>query len=1190
MAALQQGPASPKALRPWLRVVARRRAIDTVRRRVARRSRETGCRRGGQSPSTLSVIARVERSRLLIDAVMELPGPYREVVLLRYFDGKPPRDIASELGVPTETVRTRLRRGLGDLRRRLDATLGGERGAWIGVLTPLAISPGVTIPATLILGGLTVKKIALAVVVAAVALVGWQIVERIESKPEESTGQDSSDLLATRPVLTGKTTETAEAAPLPAGRGTISGVVRRGGSPTRARVEIRRVAWQTTLPERWGLDSHRHVRPVDLDAPAGRTVVAGDDGTFSCEGLGAHEYEVRAVVADGAWAYAYVTIGPDALHAEADIFIHGGTEAIEGRAVYADGAPFRGLVFVDRSNTSHMVWWRGVDTLACVETDAKGRFAIEALPVGDLLWLRAVAVGRLAAVRGIVLPRRGDLVFVVDPALRSVRGRVLADADGAPIEGALVTGSGGVQELSALHTTSTTDAHGRFVVRVGRGQASVCVRKTGYVAAPLRLAKGGPTETDIRLKRCGSLTGVVLDREDDRPVPGISVYATGIARGYATNEHWHAKTGDDGRFSFPECPSGLVGVFAFGHAGVSSALGQWRAGGPSWSEGSATISVAVQVSAGGLRDVELWVVSPGRIEGTLRGVHGEVVAGGRIAAEVQGSPLSSHWRSSPLRRYFHVTSGPDGAFEFPVLPTGVHVGLTAVADGYPLLQTAPVLIRHGGPRIVDLQLEAGRMVDLAVIDRQTGDPVPGATVRLYRVPRPGSLYGFPGRWTTGPQGRARVGPIPPGEVALWVRAAGYVQINQRPDATIRADQEGPIALTLPLAPGLIIAGRLSTAEDLPLDGVELEFVHLGTPDPDTGRRVHSSIIHSGPACVGGDGSFRIAGLVPGTYHLRAVLRFGDRVLAATKSVEAGAQHVGLDLIDHAGTGWGLRIKDREGRPIPQGSVRIQYIRDGAPGSIAMISFHEYPIFFDWRIQARDQPIWIEIWDLKDETGQPLPIGASLHGPFEPRPGLLDIRLGEETRIEGRVVDVHGEPVRGVAVSASPDVPFLSSVVGGDMPHGTGVTADDGTFRIDRLGTMAYRLIVDAPKTYARPEPIEVLARARGVQITLRDAVAITLAIVDEGGAELSGAHIRYRVAVVDLDPSYAPERDVDRWWNEHLRPAVPSVDGHFQLEGLDPEAEYELYVDPPPDHTDLRPLHLARWVPKLGTVLTMEKP
>jgi len=56
---------------------------------------------------------------LLDDAMNELAEPDRRAILLRFYEGLPPRAIASELGVPVTTVKSWIQRGLEKLRESL---------------------------------------------------------------------------------------------------------------------------------------------------------------------------------------------------------------------------------------------------------------------------------------------------------------------------------------------------------------------------------------------------------------------------------------------------------------------------------------------------------------------------------------------------------------------------------------------------------------------------------------------------------------------------------------------------------------------------------------------------------------------------------------------------------------------------------------------------------------------------------------------------------------------------------------------------------------------------------------------------------------------------------------------------------------------------------------------------------------
>jgi RNA polymerase sigma-70 factor (ECF subfamily) len=60
-----------------------------------------------------------ERGELVRRALAELPGPYREVVVLRHYEGLKFREIGEVLGIPEGTVKSRMAEALGQLNRLL---------------------------------------------------------------------------------------------------------------------------------------------------------------------------------------------------------------------------------------------------------------------------------------------------------------------------------------------------------------------------------------------------------------------------------------------------------------------------------------------------------------------------------------------------------------------------------------------------------------------------------------------------------------------------------------------------------------------------------------------------------------------------------------------------------------------------------------------------------------------------------------------------------------------------------------------------------------------------------------------------------------------------------------------------------------------------------------------------------------
>jgi RNA polymerase sigma-70 factor (ECF subfamily) len=141
LAALQSAPADPDHARAWLARVTRNFALRVRLRRTRRERRERAAAVPEAQPSTLDLVARVNAQRQVAAAVVALEEPYRSVVLLRWFDALPVKDVAARLGVPVETVRTRMRRALAKLREQLDAGFG-SRDAWAGLLLPWAVPGG----------------------------------------------------------------------------------------------------------------------------------------------------------------------------------------------------------------------------------------------------------------------------------------------------------------------------------------------------------------------------------------------------------------------------------------------------------------------------------------------------------------------------------------------------------------------------------------------------------------------------------------------------------------------------------------------------------------------------------------------------------------------------------------------------------------------------------------------------------------------------------------------------------------------------------------------------------------------------------------------------------------------------------------------------------------------------------------
>jgi len=138
LSALERPPRG-KNVRGWFGAVAKNLALRTRRTRLRRARREERAARPERLPSTQEAVLRLELQQRVVDAVLALEEPERTAVLGRFFWGKTVPELARNLGVPEETVRTRLRRALARLRARLDRMHGGDRAAWSMALLPVGV-------------------------------------------------------------------------------------------------------------------------------------------------------------------------------------------------------------------------------------------------------------------------------------------------------------------------------------------------------------------------------------------------------------------------------------------------------------------------------------------------------------------------------------------------------------------------------------------------------------------------------------------------------------------------------------------------------------------------------------------------------------------------------------------------------------------------------------------------------------------------------------------------------------------------------------------------------------------------------------------------------------------------------------------------------------------------------------------
>lgn len=111
------GIADPRA---WLATVARRMATRLVRNRRRQEIRDASAPMAEPAPATADVVATATAQRDVVDAVLALAEPLRTTMLLRYQQDLGYEDLAARLRVSVETIRSRIKRGLREVRAELD--------------------------------------------------------------------------------------------------------------------------------------------------------------------------------------------------------------------------------------------------------------------------------------------------------------------------------------------------------------------------------------------------------------------------------------------------------------------------------------------------------------------------------------------------------------------------------------------------------------------------------------------------------------------------------------------------------------------------------------------------------------------------------------------------------------------------------------------------------------------------------------------------------------------------------------------------------------------------------------------------------------------------------------------------------------------------------------------------------------
>lgn len=475
--------------------------------------------------------------------------------------------------------------------------------------------------------------------------------------------------------------------------GVVVGVVRGGA----ARVEVRRAgdAGTDRVPGRF-----RGHDPTDFapwaTAAVTSSAATGVDGAFRIDGLAPGVYWVTAVRDDGAQASRVVGIDGWEKGARADLSLPARGAACAGRAVHADGTPFRGWV--------EAVWQDVHEAWTPTGDDGSFRFAgIE----GGKTRLVAVRPGEMyTAGPDIALPAALPVVFTVDAAGgHELHGRVVAADDGAAVPRATVYFTQAAPGMYG-YTAVRADADGRW-----RGKAWSDCRIFG-VAPGFRWGEGSCTDENrnfdakrdavIRLERNAAVTGRVT-RGDGAPAAGVVVHAR--AR-FWPNSPWdevETTTAADGTYRLTDVDPSGANVYALGGGVASVGLAD--------DLGSAVDVIhprlGVELKPGATAPHDIVAEPAGRAVVRVVDGKGTPVAGALVSAAWQPTKGDNFGFMAPPRG-LPATSDADGRVVVAdLVPRGAY-SFQADAEGRARGTAPPAKVKAGEESVIEIALGAVR--------------------------------------------------------------------------------------------------------------------------------------------------------------------------------------------------------------------------------------------------------------------------------------------------------------------------------------------------------------------------------------------------------------------------------------------------------------------------------------------------
>jgi len=675
--ATQHPPSDARPLRPWLRRVVLN-AVRMRHRAASRREAREAAIVPGDVPTPSDLVERIELQRAIADEVLALTEPYRSTVLLHFVEGLPSAEIARRLGVPDGTVRRRLKMAIDQLRERLRARGDGPKSGWLAALIPFAqrFDSSSTAPTTL--GGITLKK-GMVVVVLLIGLlfIGAVVWWRYSARRGEPGGTAIAEREAAHPA---------------------------GGHDARPTASVPLWIAQVDVPGRRVAGQVR-----SLDGPVGGAIVrlalssmpgvleqiaelhSGPDGRFDFGVQPAATFSVSAEAPKLTPSSMVIAVADPGTKPDQIVLQLGACQSrLFGSVLDASGG---GIAKARLLNAE----------LGGGESEESGHYSLCLPDANSRIQVEADGYGTIAVPLRMFGAFRYDFVLVPEAILM---GQVITER-GTPVAGARVIAT--PHNVDRLHQVAprwtTTDRDGRFrIVGLAPGIFQLRAFADGLATRVPRLVIARPATLPVELRLVLEPVAQVRGRVvmAGRPVSGARVAWNGTFSGATSFPGGTSFSQADGSFVLSGVPFGTAVLTAWPY------------------EVSDPKSLAVTRAV--VDDFALEVHA-------LATLRGRVTRSGRSVA---GAAVTS------FRPVFRTTTDPSGAFVLEGLPPGdnrIHaVSLDLRAVGEDKLVT----LAAGENQTLDIELEHGGRATGIVVD-QDGGPVPNVYVHL--VPMRGERGG-----------------------------------------------------------------------------------------------------------------------------------------------------------------------------------------------------------------------------------------------------------------------------------------------------------------------------------------------------------------------------------------------------------------------------------------------------------------